>query len=358
MNKLFLIGNGFDLAHNLKTGYKDFIIWYFNQAIDSYVKNGQYSDQYFIHRIIKLPPNCLRVTSIEEIHSLSRKGERGNFINLLGPLPQRIIDDLSSNNWVDLEIIYYQVVLEEIRRVDTDLKTKIRSIEWFNKSLEFLKEKLIEYLKSIEIPNKNINIENHFLKEFNKNRKEKERAEIQKQIFLSNEMTYDILFVSFNYTNLLSRYKNSGLVLYGLKIDFINIHGSLEDLQNPIIFGYGDEMEEHYKTIENFNENEFLKNMKSFGYFQSQYYKTILNFINDSEFEVHLMGHSCGISDRVLLNSIFEHRNCKSIQIYYHKKSETENNFKELTMNISRHFNKKQLMRDRIVPFNLCLPLS
>ena len=28
MNRLVLIGNGFDLAHGLKTSYKDFICWY------------------------------------------------------------------------------------------------------------------------------------------------------------------------------------------------------------------------------------------------------------------------------------------------------------------------------------------
>lgn len=28
MNRIVLIGNGFDLAHGLKTSYKDFIEWY------------------------------------------------------------------------------------------------------------------------------------------------------------------------------------------------------------------------------------------------------------------------------------------------------------------------------------------
>lgn len=26
MNRIIIIGNGFDLAHNLKTGYQDFIV--------------------------------------------------------------------------------------------------------------------------------------------------------------------------------------------------------------------------------------------------------------------------------------------------------------------------------------------
>lgn len=33
MNRLVLIGNGFDLAHGLKTSYKDFIYWYWKQRV-------------------------------------------------------------------------------------------------------------------------------------------------------------------------------------------------------------------------------------------------------------------------------------------------------------------------------------
>ena len=33
MNRLVLIGNGFDLAHGLKTSYKDFIQWYWEERI-------------------------------------------------------------------------------------------------------------------------------------------------------------------------------------------------------------------------------------------------------------------------------------------------------------------------------------
>lgn len=33
MNRLVIIGNGFDLAHGLKTSYKDFINWYWEQRV-------------------------------------------------------------------------------------------------------------------------------------------------------------------------------------------------------------------------------------------------------------------------------------------------------------------------------------
>ncbi|MBK8620257.1 MAG: hypothetical protein IPN79_00480 [Saprospiraceae bacterium] len=32
MNRLILVGNGFDLAHGMKTSYADFILWYFQKC--------------------------------------------------------------------------------------------------------------------------------------------------------------------------------------------------------------------------------------------------------------------------------------------------------------------------------------
>ena len=69
------------------------------------------------------------------------------------------------------------------------------------------------------------------------------------------------------------------------------------------------------------------------------------------------MGHSCGNSDRTLLNTLFEHRNCVSIKPYYHLKEDGTDNYIELIQNISRNFNDMQLMRDRVVNKSYCRPL-
>ena len=37
MNRIIIIGNGFDLAHNLKTGYKDFINDYWDTVEEGIV---------------------------------------------------------------------------------------------------------------------------------------------------------------------------------------------------------------------------------------------------------------------------------------------------------------------------------
>jgi len=144
-------------------------------------------------------------------------------------------------------------------------------------------------------------------------------------------------------------------------LNVINIHGKLNDPDNPIIFGYGDEMDPHYEKIENLNNNEFLRNIKSFGYFRTDNYQKVIRFIEGvyNEFTVKILGHSCGLSDRILLNTIFEHPNCKAIKIYYYQKSETENDYFEKTQEISRHFKAsgKGDMRTKIVPFSKSTPM-
>lgn len=44
MNQIIIIGNGFDLAHGLKTSYSHFLLWYFNQAISTFNKKNKYED--------------------------------------------------------------------------------------------------------------------------------------------------------------------------------------------------------------------------------------------------------------------------------------------------------------------------
>jgi hypothetical protein len=63
-----------------------------------------------------------------------------------------------------------------------------------------------------------------------------------------------------------------------------------------------------------------------------------------------------------LLNTIFEHNNCRSIKVFYYEEKDKygkiiKDNYTEIIQNISRHFNKKKLMREKIVNKMLCQPL-
>jgi hypothetical protein len=78
-------------------------------------------------------------------------------------------------------------------------------------------------------------------------------------------------------------------------------------------------MDDDYKVIENLGNNEYLKNFKSFQYSKIQII-TIYCDVDSKRFQVLIMGYSCGLSDRTLLNTIFEHNNCRSIKVLLRNK--------------------------------------
>ena len=165
-----------------------------------------------------------------------------------------------------------------------------------------------------------------------------------------------ILLLNFNYTTTADMYlyKNSGF-------EVNHIHGTLGDDLNHIIFGYGDEMDDDYKTISKLNDNDYLTNIKSIRYLETDKYRQLLRFINSDYYQIYIMGHSCGNSDRTLLNTLFEHPKCVSIKPFYYQwqdeRGEWQDNYIEIIQNISRNFNSMQTMRDRVVNKEFCRPL-
>ena len=137
-----------------------------------------------------------------------------------------------------------------------------------------------------------------------------------------------------------------------------HIHGNLEN-PNSVIFGYGDELDEHYRKIVNTNENSFLLNIKSIKYLELDNYRNLLQFMESDNYQIYIMGHSCGNSDRTLLNKLFEHPNCVSIKpFYYLDKVNNKDNYTDIVQNISRNFTDMNLMRDRVVNKTYCEPFS
>jgi hypothetical protein len=159
---------------------------------------------------------------------------------------------------------------------------------------------------------------------------------------------FNVLFLNFNYTDTVSGFLKSAT---GTKSapKHISIHGNVKDAKNPIIFGYGDDTGEIYKQLEIEGENEWLRVIKSFQYPRTHNYHNLLNYLEPGEFDVFLVGHSCGLSDKTLLKTIFEHNKCLAIQNYHYKGEEEDFNKR---MQISRHFSDKALMRERVLPFD------
>lgn len=119
--------------------------------------------------------------------------------------------------------------------------------------------------------------------------------------------------------------------------------------KNPIIFGFCDEHDKDYVSFEDKKVNELFKHIKSFQYLKTSNYQDLIRFINSDDYQVCILGHSCGLSDRTMLKEIFEHNKCKSIKIYYYKwgNESHENDYVEKTYEISRHFTDKGMMRKK-----------
>jgi hypothetical protein len=155
----------------------------------------------------------------------------------------------------------------------------------------------------------------------------------------------EILILNFNYTDTTAGYLSKP----GYKSPTtISIHGQLNNLDNPIIFGFGDELDRRYVDIENSNAHGWFEYIKSFWYLKTNNYRDLTSFIDSDEYQVVVLGHSCGLSDRTMLQMILQHDNCRSIKLYYHG-DKGNNNFKQTLHEVARHFKDKGLMRRRIV---------
>lgn len=408
MDKLILVGNGFDLAHNLPTSYCNFLdyIWS-NLTIDRkrFLKLVFLNEQYVLPNIaIKSYDDFVKnINELKEdyefIFKKSDFGDRSFILESKDLNPHKpnvkvfefrnkffeLITVSRVENWVDIENEYYKVL---VGLVDGSNNTPIKSIENLNNEFNEIKDYLRNYLnenieESFRFSSKKNSILDivelfkydskylsekanlEYLLEFPKEM-EKKLIDFDREMISYEENrilrvnAFQNLFLDFNYTSTIKTYVNKlndlNMTKYGNSIH-IQIHGSLTSKDNPINFGFGDEMDDHYRVIENTGNNKFLENIKSFMYLGNSNYRTLLNWIGeDKPFQVYVMGHSCGLSDRTLLNTIFEHPNCKSIKIFYHK-GKGGDNYRELSMNISRHFNKKAQMREKLVPKNLCSEL-
>lgn len=337
MNRLIILGNGFDLAHGLKTSYKSFLADY----LISVCKEIEYEDENVIFQAATQWSGVLKM--INQILTPLVEGEdiegimgvfRGMYVynfKVKNFLLQRLIND-NHEKWVDIEMTYYKYLKELFYNGSPDLD----AISRLNNELENIKILLIDYLtRSVKegvvdgLSNEKTSFLKRALYDFDK-------------IFRLPDKDGEVLFLNFNYTNTIELYlKQFSNESHRYKVT--NIHGQLGDL-NSVVFGFGDEVDSMYQEMEDFNSNLLFHHIKSFKYFQYSNYSKLHNFMQN-RYEVYVIGHSCGLSDRTLLSFIFGSQTCWAIRLFPHN----DQDFVNTTFEISRHFQDKVLMRSRVV---------
>lgn len=175
MNRIVLIGNGFDLAHGLPTGYVDFINNYW-EDFHCHVLNGyaqyllkhfgvapikSYSDNFADLKVINKGSDEITeftVTDNEQnafnewcrfINDYNQVGRFTESLQLTfkNPFWKHISAQASLENWVDIENEYFQS-LNRLIHQDRDLGYK--SAKELNIDFHSIQNLLIEYLRKIQ----------------------------------------------------------------------------------------------------------------------------------------------------------------------------------------------------------------
>lgn len=416
MNRIILIGNGFDLAHGYPTKYKDFINWYWNQWLEKLMTchNNTLSDglcTFSIKQGTNTWHSMLWQNGFSMNHPEGKEFvekilvDKESYNIIFSPLFNQIYNSLHERKWVDIENEYYRLLTESL----SDECKRTYSPKELNTQLEKILYLLTQYLQElnlkefkcnnsiIQIISEPIKSENvaigslqHFydhcnywanqdihalykhLGAYDTEGKQSDTIRSEVDSFLLNSVAKysdgrmvvtniskmplqlrrpnNTMLLSFNYTEVSDVYAQ-------LSRCYINhIHGVLSEPKN-MIFGYGDELDEDYKALLKQTDNECLRNIKSIKYLESSNYREMLKFIESAPYQIYIMGHSCGNSDRTLLNTLFEHKNCVSIKPYYHQQDDGSDNYIEIVQNICRNFTDMKLMRDRVVNKTFCEPL-
>ncbi len=304
MPNLIIIGNGFDLAHNLETSYPQFI----RSIVESNNKEVKHLDLF----------NSGLYRNYEELKQTERLS-----VHLSDTVKNYLLKNLIQNfflkNWSDVEEMYFKQ-LNSIGNTNAPYQKP----EPLNQQFEQIKGVLKQYLSEQE--NKSLKIESY------------------DTMFKALD-SEDTLILNFNYTKTVERlYDNS--LKRSKKIYF---HGKLDSTTNPIVFGYAASHDESRKLIEK-NNNEFMKNIKKHLYKRSENEALLTKYLKDHiHIDVSILGHSCGLSDKLILNQILTDENVETIRTFYFEKYE---NYFDTIVNIDRIMNDDDKFRKRIVDFN------
>ncbi len=274
---IIIIGNGLDLAHNLKSSYTDFIKYVHRTTSEG--------DTSYLSLLSFLGGSKKKIDE----SSYSRYFEYKN------PLFEKITSFSQSKNWCDIEKLYFN----ELKQYKGDPKE-------INKQFYDIKCALIHYLKNNCLLNK----PNDKFKEF----------------FSNFRSPYMVL--NFNYTKNFVDYLEPNTAIF-------NIHGEVDSI-NSIIFGYAAEHTEMRELL-NLENNDYLSNIKSIKYKHSLIYSEFIDYMNSYVYshkkdELWILGHSCGISDKLILRQIFESGRITKINICYYN----ERDYFDKQVNIRR----------------------
>lgn len=290
-----LLGNGFDLAHGLETRYQDFIKYIASDERDSDDPYKEFLEKY---ELKQFSADCKK----------SFKSGRTGYSDF----SQRLFAKGGNQLWSNIETDYF----------DTINKGAAGRV---NESFEKLKL-LLQYYLSVE------------------ESKIKEPLTGYKD-FLSSPY---VRLISFNYTKTAELYQPKENIYY--------LHGQLFDEDNPIIFGYS-ATNEAINELSQKGDPEYLWNLKKMCYHQTDVFHRLMKdsspIKNPTDMdsisnELWICGHSCGVSDTLILKELIESKNINRVRIMYY---DNRKNFRLNQISLYSILDP-EILFDKLQPYN------
>ena len=155
MNRLVIIGNGFDLAHGLKTSYGDFINYYINNMVSIFNKNHLYEDnlislEYHSASFQNVKTHSLLNFDFEDIDNSFKNYKKlmHQPKNIKCKVKSKLFSKIISHsacNWVDIEKLYFDC----LKTCKINNNFIVDEVNKLNTELSFLKQELIKYLTKV-----------------------------------------------------------------------------------------------------------------------------------------------------------------------------------------------------------------
>lgn len=305
-NTLIIVGNGFDLAHQLESKFSDFLNFLWEEAINDPSKHPQFFNA-----------QHMSIVSTNRKSNPSINTMAGNNIGLgcKNKFIRRLYEELkTTENWCDVEQIYYDLLLE----CKEDDKAK-----GLNEELHEFKCAFLQYLGKLKAEPITT-----FTRFFNKM--------LERQIKVA----------CFNYTTTLSDYLPDDTNVHYL-------HGNINMDPEDVVLGYSG-WGQKYDQIRYEGSKKRMKNIKQQFYSLTSDYKEIINFVKSNNYcKIYIIGHSLGLSDQYALNEIFSNSNVTEIRVFPH---DGKKSYRDLYENFSRIISNPETMH-KFVEYTRCFPL-
>ena len=342
-NNLLIIGNGFDLEHDLKTHYTDFFDT-INNNVSSKNEIILNNNKYLIK------DNNLLLYLIKEYKQNKLQGN--SWIDIETELKKIItlIEEIRTNNFID-NITYYKG--ENEYTIINKIQSK--SSHYFKNSLspfisgtfgvnfyKYIKEKYDTSIKNLE---KDLNELTDMLRDY-----------LLEQDISNLTKTKDISDIDYKITHVLSfNYTDTFRQLYSDidddKIDFI--HGSLN--KNNLVLGINE-------TLTKDTENKIVDTVYFKKYFQRIYKKTDYQYVswldstdsqNYADFDtVYIHGHSLDESDKEILEKIINSvlkKDTSTVKIFYYDEKHYRQEVTNLIKVLGKDVFQKYYFQNRII---------